>query len=254
MDVGSAHRRMERLWPPTLHRCRMDNEKPNLRVLMIEDQRAMAENIWEFLESCGHMMDYAADGMAGLQLALENPYDVIVLDIGLPRLDGIEVCKRYRAGEGTAPILMLTARDQLEDKLLGFESGADDYLTKPFALRELEARIRALHKRRHRQTPAVLRVGDLSLDASARRAVRRGQTLSLTPAGYRLLEALMRKSPNVLGYAELAQTLWGDTEHDAARLHTHLSLLRAAVDRPFDQPLIVTVHGFGYRIAQPSAN
>jgi DNA-binding response OmpR family regulator len=232
----------------------MDNDKPKLRVLLIEDQRAMAENIWEFLESCGHVMDHAADGQTGLQLALENPYDVIVLDIGLPRLDGIEVCKRYRAADGAVPILMLTARDQLEDKLLGFESGADDYLTKPFALRELEVRIRALYRRRLRATPAVLHVGDLSLDVPARKATRQGQALSLTPAGYRLLEALMRKSPNVLVYAELAQALWGDTEHDAARLHTHLSLLRAAVDRPFDQPLIMTVHGFGYRIVEPAAN
>ena len=231
----------------------MDNAKPRLRVLLIEDHRAMSENIWEFLESCGHVMDHAADGLAGLKFALENPYDVIVLDIGLPRLDGIEVCKRYRENDGAAPILMLTARDQLQDKLLGFESGADDYLTKPFALRELEARIRALHKRRLRYTPAVLRVADLSLDLPARRAMRQGQALHLSPAGFRLLEALMRKSPNVLVYAELARALWGDAEHDVARLHTHLSLLRTAVDRPFEQPLILTVHGFGYRLVEPAA-
>ena len=231
----------------------MDSDKANLRVLLIEDQRAMAENIWEFLESCGQVMDHAADGQTGLQLAMDNTYDVIVLDIGLPRLDGIEVCRRYRAQGGTAPILMLTARYQLEDKLLGFESGADDYLTKPFALRELEARIHVLHKRQQRQTPAILRVADLSLDVAGRSATRQGQPVSLTPAGYRLLEVLMRKSPHVLVYADLAQALWGDTEHDPARLHTHLSLLRAAVDRPFDEALILTVHGFGYRIVQPAA-
>lgn len=231
----------------------MDSDKAKLRVLLIEDQRAMAENIWEFLESCGQVMDHAADGQAGLQLALDHTYDVIVLDIGLPRLDGLEVCRRYRAQGGAAPILMLTARDQLEDKLLGFESGADDYLTKPFALRELEARIHVLYKRQQRQTPAILSVGDLSLDVAGRRATRQGQPLNLTPAGYRLLEALMRKSPHVLLYGELAQALWGDAEHDPARLHTHFSLLRAAVDRPFEQALIITVHGFGYRIVQPAA-
>ena len=231
----------------------MDPVPAKLRILLIEDQRPMAENIWEYLESCGQVMDHAADGQAGLQLALDNTYDVIVLDIGLPKLDGIEVCRRYRAQGGIAPILMLTARDRIEDKLLGFEAGADDYLTKPFELRELAARIQVLHKRQQRQSPAILRVGDLALDVVGRIATRRDEPLTLSPAGYRLLEALMRNSPNVMRYGDLAQALWGDTEHDPARLHTHVSLLRAAVDRAYDQPLILTVHGFGYRIVPPAA-
>jgi DNA-binding response OmpR family regulator len=231
----------------------MDSEPAKLRILLIEDQRAMAENIWEFLESREQVMDHAADGQSGLQLALDNTYDVIVLDIGLPRLDGIEVCKRYRAQGGSTPILMLTARDRIEDKLLGFEAGADDYLTKPFELRELAARIQVLHKRQQRQSPVVLCIADLALDVAARSATRQGQPLNLSPAGYRLLEALMRKSPHVMQYSELAQALWGDAEHDPARLHTHVSLLRAAVDRAYEQPLILTVHGFGYRIVQPAA-
>lgn len=231
----------------------MDPVPAKLRILLIEDQRPMAENIWEFLESREQVMDHAADGQAGLQLALDNTYDVIVLDIGLPKLDGIEVCRRYRAGGGTAPILMLTARDRLEDKLLGFEAGADDYVTKPFELRELAARIEVLHKRQQRQSPAILHIADLTLDTASRSATRQGQPLILSPAGYRLLEALMRKSPHVMLYAELAQALWGDSEHDPARLHTHVSLLRAAVDRSYDQPLILTVHGFGYRIVPPAA-
>ncbi|HEV2608226.1 MAG TPA: response regulator transcription factor [Xanthomonadaceae bacterium] len=231
----------------------MDPVPAKLRILLIEDQRPMAENIWEYLESCGQVMDHAADGQAGLQLALDNTYDVIVLDIGLPKLDGIEVCRRYRAQGGTTPILMLTARDRIEDKLLGFEAGADDYLTKPFELRELAARVQVLHKRQQRQSPAVLRIGDLALDVIGRGATRQDEPLSLSPAGFRLLEALMRNSPNVMRYGELAQALWGDTEHDPARLHTHVSLLRAAVDRAYDQPLIVTVHGFGYRIVPPAA-
>lgn len=231
----------------------MDPVPAKLRILLIEDQRPMAENIWEFLESSEQVMDHAADGQVGLQLALDNTYDVIVLDIGLPKLDGIEVCKRYRAQGGTAPILMLTARDRIEDKLLGFESGADDYLTKPFELRELAARIQVLHKRQQRQSPAILQIADLSLDVVGRQAMRQDEPLNLSPAGYRLLEALMRKSPHVLLYAELAQVLWGDAEHDPARLHTHVSLLRTAVDRPYEQPLILTVHGFGYRIVPPAA-
>ncbi len=231
----------------------MDPVPAKLRILLIEDQRPMAENIWEFLELREQVMDHAADGQSGLQLALDNIYDVIVLDIGLPRLDGIEVCRRYRAQGGTAPVLMLTARDRLEDKLLGFEAGADDYLTKPFELRELAARIQVLHRRQQRESPAILRIDDLSLDVASRTATRQGTALNLSPAGYRLLEALMRKSPHVMMYAELAQALWGDAEHDSARLHTHVSLLRAAVDRPYEQPLIVTVHGFGYRILAHAA-
>ncbi|MEO8741838.1 MAG: response regulator transcription factor [Lysobacteraceae bacterium] len=231
----------------------MDQNPAKLRILLIEDQRSLAENLWEFLEVRGHVMDHAGDGVTGLQLALDNTYEVIVLDIGLPRINGIEVCRRYRAQGGTAPILMLTARDQLEDKLLGFESGADDYMTKPFAMRELEARIHVLHTRQQRQSPAILHVADLALDITARYATRQGQLLNISPAGYRLLEVLMRKSPHVLLYAELAQALWGDADHDPARLHTHVSLLRTAVDRPFDQPLILTVHGFGYRLVPPAA-
>jgi DNA-binding response OmpR family regulator len=231
----------------------MDLASAKLRILLIEDQRAMAENVWEFLEEHEQVMDHAADGLTGLQLALDNTYDVIVLDIGLPKLDGIELCRRYRRQGGTAPILMLTARDRLEDKLLGFEAGADDYLTKPFELRELAARVQVLHRREQRQSPAVLRIGDLVLDMTNRSATRQDQTLTLSPAGFRLLAALMRKSPHVMMYSELAQALWGDAEHDPGRLHTHISLLRATVDRAYDQPLIHTVHGFGYRIVPPAA-
>ncbi len=231
----------------------MTQATANLRVLLIEDQRALAENIWEFLELHGQVMDHAADGQSGLQLALDNAYDVIVLDLGLPRLDGIEVCRRYRGQGRTTPILMLTARERLEDKLLGFEAGADDYLTKPFELRELSARIQVLYRRQQRLSPAILRVGDLVMDLTARSAMRDNQPLSLSPAGFRLLEALMRKAPHVMLYADLAQALWGDSEHDPARLHTHVSLLRTAVDRAWEQPLIHTVHGFGYRIVPPPA-
>ena len=231
----------------------MDTVPAKLRILLIEDQRPMAENIWEFLEMQDQVMDHAADGQTGLQLAIDNTYDVIVLDIGLPKLDGIEVCRRYRAQGGATPILMLTARGRLEDKLLGFESGADDYLTKPFELRELAARIQVLHRRQQRQSPAILHVADLTLVVASRRATRQGELLNLSPAGYRLLEALMRSSPHVMRYAELAQALWGDAEHDPARLHTHVSLLRTAVDRAYEQQLILTIHGFGYRIVTPAA-
>jgi DNA-binding response OmpR family regulator len=231
----------------------MQSVPTKLRILLIEGQRPIAKIIWEFLEAREQVMDHAADGQTGLQLALDNTYDVIVLNIDLPKLDGIEVAKRYRAQHGTAPILMLSARDRLEDKLLGFESGADDYLTKPFELRELEARIQVLHKRMRRRSPSILCVADLKLNIDSRVATRQGQRLSLSPSGRRLLEALLRNAPHVMRYAELARALWGDAEFNPAYLHSQVSVLRSAVDRPYKQPLILTVHGFGYRIAPPSA-
>jgi len=231
----------------------MDLSSAKLRILLIEDHRAMAENVWEFLEEHEQVMDHAADGMTGLQLALDNTYDVIVLDLGLPKLDGLEVCRRYRAQGGAAPILMLTARDRLEDKLRGFEAGADDYLPKPFELKELAARVQVLHRREQRYSQTMLRVGDLVLDVANRSVTRGDQPLTVSPAGFRLLAALMRKSPHVMLYAELAQALWGDAEHDTGRLHTHISLLRATIDRDHGQPLIHTVHGFGYRLVAPAA-
>jgi DNA-binding response OmpR family regulator len=223
-----------------------------LRILLIEDQRDIAANIWDFLEFRGFVMDHAADGATGLRMALDGSYDVLVLDLGLPKLDGIDLCRALRQAGRDMPVLMLTARDTLDDKLVGFAEGADDYVVKPFAMRELEARIRALHRRGQLQQGDVLRIADLSLDPVQRQTERAGQTLTLTRAGFALLETLMRRSPHVVRHAELAHALWGEAGGDIATLHTHLSVLRSVVDRPFATPLLHTVHGFGYRIATPS--
>ena len=221
-----------------------------LRILLIEDQRDIAANIWDYLETRGFVMDHAADGVNGLRMALEDGYDVIVLDLGLPKLDGIDLCRSLRQAGRDTPVLMLTARDTLQDKLTGFAEGADDYVVKPFAMKELEARIRALFRRGHLQHGELLRVGDLSLDPVKLAVERAGHALVLTRAGFVLLEALMRRAPNLVRHAELAHALWGEGGGDIATLHTHLSVLRAAVDRPFDTRLLHTVHGFGYRIAE----
>ena len=223
---------------------------PMLRILLIEDQRDIAANIWDYLETRGFVMDHAADGVNGLRMALEDGYDVIVLDLGLPKLDGIDLCRSLRQAGRDTPVLMLTARDTLQDKLAGFAEGADDYVVKPFAMKELEARIRALFRRGRLQHGELLRVGDLSLDPVKLAVERAGQALVLTRAGFVLLEALMRRAPNLLRHAELAHALWGEGGGDIATLHTHLSVLRAAVDRPFETRLLHTVHGFGYRIAE----
>jgi DNA-binding response OmpR family regulator len=221
-----------------------------LRILLIEDQRDIAANIWDFLEFRGFVMDHAADGATGLRMALDGAYDVVVLDLGLPKLDGLDLCRALREAGRDTPVLMLTARDTLDDKLAGFAEGADDYVVKPFAMRELEARIRALHRRGHLQHGEILRMADLTLDPVSQQVERDGQKLALTRAGFVLLEALMRRSPHVVRHADLAHALWGENGGDIATLHTHLSVLRSVIDRPFKLQLLHTVHGFGYRIAE----
>lgn len=218
-----------------------------LRILIIEDQRDLAESLWDFLERRGHRVDHALDGLQGLRMALSGGFDVIVLDLGLPRLDGLDVCARLRAGGSAVPILMLTARDTLDDKLAGFGRGADDYLVKPFAMRELEARLHNLHRRA--RATATLQVADLQLDPQTGEAMRAGQRLSLSPLQRRLLEVLLRASPAVLDSATLIDQVWGEAAPGVDALHTLMRTLRAAIDRPFARPLIRTVHGIGYRLA-----
>lgn len=224
--------------------------RTGLRILLIEDQRDIAANIWDFLELRGFVMDHAADGANGLRMSLEGGYDVIILDLGLPKLDGLDLCRTLRRAGHDTPVLMLTARDTLQDKLTGFAEGADDYVVKPFAMKELEARIRALYRRGRLQHGDLLRVADLVLDPVKFTVERAGQALTLTRAGFALLETLMRKSPNLVRHNDLAHALWGDGAGDIATLHTHLSVLRATIDRPFKAHLLHTVHGFGYRIAE----
>src|SRR5437868_9914179 len=221
-----------------------------LRILLIEDQRDIAANIWDYLEHRGFVMDHAADGVGGLRMALDGAYDVIVLDLGLPKLDGLDLCRALRDAGRDTPVLMLTARDTLDDKLAGFAQGADDYVVKPFAMKELEARIRALYRRGRLQQGEQLRVADLELDPANLTVTRAGQRLALTRAGFVLLETLLRRAPNLVRHAELAHALWGEAGGDIATLHTHLSMLRSVIDRPFEQHLLHTVHGFGYRLAE----
>jgi DNA-binding response OmpR family regulator len=219
-----------------------------LRVLIVEDAADVAANIWDFLERRGYVVDHAADGETGLARALAGGLDVIVLDLGLPRLDGLELCRRLRdAGHGV-PVLMLTARDTLDDKLLGFAHGADDYLVKPFALKELEARIQALHRRGRPAPGHVLSVGGLSYDTAAVLAHRDGRTITLTRTQASLLHALMRAYPAVATHAALLRAGWGEAEVELASLHSQVYELRALIDRPFAFPMLQTQHGLGYRL------
>jgi DNA-binding response OmpR family regulator len=207
--------------------------------------------VGEYLESKGFGVDFASDGIDGLRLATDNSYDVIVLDLMLPRMDGVEVCRKLRAeAKKSTPVLMLTARDTLADKVTGLDAGADDYLVKPFAIQELEARVRALIRRDRRQVSAeVLRVADLVLDTASLRASRGGSELQLSPIGLRLLTILMRESPRVVTRRDIEREIWGDGLPDSDTLRSHLYNLRKAIDRPFDKQLLHTVQTAGYRIA-----
>lgn len=224
-----------------------------IRALIVEDNRDICGNIATYLEKLGYVLDFAHDGVTAMNLALTNPFDVIVLDLMIPRMDGLTFCQRLRAdAEIETPVLMLTARDTLDDRLKGFDAGADDYLVKPFALQELHARIRALYKRSHRNADNLLTVGDLTLNRSTLQVHRAGRRVEINPAGMKLLRRLMEESPSVVDRDELETLLWADERPDGDALRSHMYKLRQAIDRPFDRPLIHTVHRIGYRIAEDS--
>lgn len=220
-------------------------------VLLVEDHRDIAEMIFDYLEGRGYTVDYAADGRSGLQFATDNDYDVMVLDLMLPGLDGIEVCRKLREEvRKDIPILMLTARDTLDDKLIGLDVGADDYLVKPFEIRELEARIRALLRRqRGTVTDEVYAVADLKFDTSELKVTRGGKTISVPPIGLKLLTVLMRESPKVVTRQQLEREVWGDLLPDSDTLRSHLYSLRKAIDKPFKTQILHTIPGAGYRLS-----
>jgi len=225
-----------------------------MRVLIIEDNPDIAANLGDYLEDHGHTVDFAGDGVTGLHLAVVNDFDCIVLDLALPGMDGLEVCRKLRteAGKDT-PVLMLTARDRLEDKLAGFEIGADDYLVKPFELQEVAARLKVLAARGRRRSPRELKVGNLlyNLDTLS---VRHGdQEIYLNPIGLKLLQCLMEASPNVVSRAELEMEVWGEEMPDSDSLRVHIHSLRSAIDKPFGTNMIQTRHGIGYRLVDPDA-
>jgi len=221
-----------------------------MHVLLIEDNLDLSANVGEFLESRGNTVDYARDGMHGLQLASREGYDAIILDLGLPGLDGISLCRRLReTARRDVPIVMLTARDTEADKLLGFDAGADDYLTKPFSLLELLARLKAL-VRRASGSQGVLQVADLTFDLRTLLIRRGDRAITLAPTGMRILEQLMRASPGVVTREQIERTVWGDDPPGSdAALRGHILIIRNAVDPDGEPKLLHTVHGIGYRLA-----
>lgn len=222
-----------------------------LKVLVIEDNQDLAANLVDFLGTKGHAVDAAADGLTGLHLALVNDYDVITLDLVLPGMDGITLCRKLREEAGCrTPVLMLTARDSLEDKIIGLESGADDYLVKPFALRELEVRLRALARRASDQNRQQrLQVGDLEFDTGTFRVTRGTREVKLPPIPLRMLELLMRASPRVVSREEIERAVWGDSPPDSDALRAHMHVLRSGIAHPGEAPLLHTLRGHGWQLA-----
>lgn len=225
--------------------------KVPLAILIIEDNAQLAANIYDYLEACGHMPDAAPDGLSGLHLAQSRDYDAIILDWNLPRLDGISMLRKLRSGEHRRlPVVMLTARDQLADKVDGFEAGLDDYLVKPVALAELELRIRFLVQR-IREAGVLdheLKVADLSLNLRTLEARRDGRSIPLSKTGRRLLELLMRESPAVVSRQRLEHVAWGDEPPGTDLLRSHMHVLRRAIERDSEDKLLHTHSGTGYSL------
>ncbi|ELO1772560.1 response regulator transcription factor [Vibrio fluvialis] len=218
-----------------------------LKALLVEDDIDLATALIDYMSLEEIECDFAADGQVGYNLIMANRYDVIVLDLNLPKIEGLVVCERIRERGIETPVLMLTARDTLDDKLQGFSHGADDYLVKPFAMEELMVRIQVLAKRRSGQV-SKLRVADLELDLAQRKVMRAGQEIKLSPIAIKILELLMREYPSGVSREKIALNVWGDEQPDSNSLKVHMFNLRKQIDKEGLEPLIHTLPGYGFAI------
>ena len=220
-----------------------------MRILIIEDNPDIAGNIGDYLELQNHVVDFAGDGVMGLRLATEHSFDAIILDINLPRMDGFELCRQLREDHQLdTPVLMLTARDSLADKVTGFQLGAWDYLVKPFEMKELALRLDALKLRLAPERGRVLKVGELTLNLDEWKATRAGQVLDLHRASLRILEMLMRASPNAVSRQNMEFLLWGDHPPGSDPLRSHMYELRRELDKPFEFKMLKTMRGIGFSL------
>ncbi len=226
-----------------------------MRILLVEDDADLAQFVRKGLKEEHYAVDVAADGETGLALALDNAYDLMILDIMLPKLDGLTLCRRVRDKRIMTPVLLLTARNTVEDKVSGFDTGADQFLPKPFAFVELLAQIRALLRRGSSQQLTHLQAADLRLDPASHRVWRGGQEISLTNKEYALLEFLLRNKNRVLTRTAIIEHVW-DISYDPMTniVDAHIRALRAKIDRDFSPPLIATVRGAGYMLEEPDAS
>ncbi|HKA93894.1 MAG TPA: response regulator transcription factor [Acidimicrobiia bacterium] len=220
-----------------------------MRVLVVEDEAKMATLVRKALELEGYSVDVAMTGTDAVWMGTENEYDAIVLDVMIPEPDGFEVCRRLRAEGRWAPILLLTARDSVDDRVVGLDAGADDYIPKPFSFAELYARLRALTRRGAPQRPRILEVGDLALDPARHRVTRSGKEIDLSPKEFALLDLFMRHADEVLSRTTILEHVW-DFAYDGTSnvVDVYVRYLREKVDRPFDRETLETVRGVGYRL------
>jgi heavy metal response regulator len=218
-----------------------------MRILVVEDEKKVANFIKQGLEEEGYAVDWAADGQEGLTLALDGVHDLIVLDLNLPKMDGLRVLQELRKAKIKAPVLLLTIRAMIEDKVLGLDAGADDYLTKPFSFQELLARIRALFRRRLQAEPALLQIADITLDPSRRVVLRGAEKIDLSTKEFALLDYFMRNLGRVLTRTMIAEHVW-DYDFDTATnvIDVYVNFLRKKIDADRDVKLIHTVRGVGY--------
>ena len=230
------------------------NTEPTGSILLIEDHNDIADMVCDFMESKHYIMDYAADGITGLHLAVTGDYDAIILDLMLPGMDGITLLEKVRnEARKATPILILTARDTLDDKLIGLDEGADDYLVKPFEIKELEARVRAMIRRQRGQSsPETLQVGDLLFDTGTMELKRGDSQIKLSPIGLKILRILMHQSPRVVSRRDIERQVWGDILPDSDTLRSHMYNLRKCIDKPFDDQILHTIQNSGYRLVAAS--
>ncbi len=219
-----------------------------MRVLVIEDDEVIRTHLWRSLLREGFSVHYAADGEAGLQLARENEVDVIVLDVMMPKMDGWQVCEALRKSKINTPVLFLTAKDEVSDRVKGLELGGDDYLIKPFAFEELLARLRALVRRNKVNLSGRIEIADLVIDTDTQSVSRSGAPIFLTPREYSLLEALARNEGRVLTRDVILERVWDNEESLPNTVNFHVTSLRKKIDHNHDVKLIQTVHGFGYSL------
>tara|TARA_R110001583_G_scaffold11305_9_gene51415 strand:+ start:2864 stop:3535 length:672 start_codon:yes stop_codon:yes gene_type:complete len=218
-----------------------------MNILLVEDDIDLAATVVDFFELESTICDHAANGVAGLSLIQQNTYDAIVLDINMPKMNGLSVCAAMRKEGIDTPVLMLTARDTLDDKLEGFASGTDDYLVKPFELKELLARVNALAKRRSGQVEKFY-IADIEIDTRQKQVVRNGETLKLSPTGFVILETLARQSPAPVSREKLMQAIWGDNIPDSNSLKVHLYNLRKLIDHDNNKATIQTIGSQGFAL------
>lgn len=220
-----------------------------MKLLLLEDNFELASSLGEFLEAKDCCVDYAHSGLACLALVKVNRYDVFVLDIAMQGIDGLQVCREIRQQlKISTPILFLTARDTLEDKLIGFETGCDDYLVKPFSPEELLYRLKSLHARGPRRDIGIQTMGEITIDFSRNTITRQNQIISLPETQFKLFRLLLKNSPEIVTREALEIALWGDDMPDSDALRTHIYRLRNLIDKPFSRALIKTIHARGYRL------